>query len=354
VRQLNETSKQEILESDEAINYYYPQISFSPNNYENPLEVQLDYKTLFINSKTTIITSIGYAETKIIQDENVFFVSKSEINSVIHFANQFQYYIPKKDPSDSLAYFQFYLDGLYYNKYTRIYKKVPEILAQVFGIIQPLIILFSLLVKYFSKYNLDNYLIDNFLCFFSKEEYNDNNIIWKYKNFKDFKNIFKNLKYKNEFAKFNPYKKFINVDEKRDLKEKICETDYLHRNKNYQNSINLFMNDFSNRNVKIRIENENNINNQNIEMLNQSNINIIREEDLNREKTLKNLTYSNIILNQNRTDKEILFDSLSVSLDRKNNFPKIGFFDYYFPSLIPKNNINYYSKINFPKILKYF
>jgi len=46
---LNNTYKQKLLKSKETIFIYYPKISFSPNNYEVPLDIQMDYSYFDIN-----------------------------------------------------------------------------------------------------------------------------------------------------------------------------------------------------------------------------------------------------------------------------------------------------------------
>jgi len=139
------------------------------------------------------MNSYKYSETKLEQDKNFFFDDKNEIESKIHLANQKENKFQRKDNSFCLIYLRFDLDGLYYNQYTRVYKKLPEILAEVSGIMEPLKIVFSFLIEYFTKYNLDNFLIYNFLCYFIYEKNKDNKMIWKDKNYKNFKNIFKNI-----------------------------------------------------------------------------------------------------------------------------------------------------------------
>jgi len=64
---------------------------------------------------------------------------------------------------------------------------------------QPLMISLSFIIQYFTKYNLDNLLIKNFLRYFTKDENKNDKIIWKFQNYKDFKNMFKNLNKGNTY-----------------------------------------------------------------------------------------------------------------------------------------------------------
>jgi len=148
---LNETYKQELKNSQEIINFFYPQLTFSPNNYEHPLDIHLDFTTFFINPDSVFTNYIGYVETKLEQDENFLFNSIGKIGSVIHVIDQIQNYLKRTNKIEFLAYFELNLDGMYYNKYSRDYKKLPEVLAQLCGIMQPLMLGFSLFIQYFTE-----------------------------------------------------------------------------------------------------------------------------------------------------------------------------------------------------------
>jgi len=190
INTLNETYKQTLLNLDERIDVLFPELS-SPNNYYNPLQIKLDFSDLYLNKDIQYRNLFGFAETKLERDQNFLLDDEFEIRSEIHLANLKEYSYQRFDNSQELIYLRFYLNGLYYNKYTLVYKKLPEALAELMGIMQPLIIVFSFVIEYFTKYNLDIFLIDNFLCYFTKEQNKDDKIIWRHENYKNFKNIYK-------------------------------------------------------------------------------------------------------------------------------------------------------------------
>lgn len=66
-------------------------------------------------------------------------------------------------------------------------------------------------------------------------------------------------------------------------------------------------------------------------------------------KDLPNL--NNDFNKKNQTDKTFDFIYFSKKI---NKFPYIGFFDYYFPCLIPRKDKNYKNRLILPKILKFF
>jgi len=307
---------------------------------------------LYINQKTKNENYLKYAETILEQDDNFIISSKSEIHSKIHISNRKQDYLPRVDNSDFLAFFELNLDGLYYNKYTRIYKKLPEVLAQVFGIMQPLMISFSFLVQYLSKYNLDNFLIDNFLYYFTKDQNKVDEGIWKYPNFEEFKNSFKNI------IKNNNVNKLCKEDPSENIKnENHDKSNTLHNNKFDQHSEKRLINDYINRSLtyeNIKIQNRR-------DFLKEINI----ELSENRQK--ENIYSNNKIANVNpleiipcindeiiSNNKEKKFQSFNFSQKNNYAFPYIGFFDYYLTFFIPKKSMNDNSRINNSKILKYF
>jgi len=105
---LNETSKQTVLNTGELVTIFFPVLTFSSNNYSNPLEIKLDYNIFYLNYNTTFINRLRYAETKLKQDENFIFDSKKEIDSKVHIANQIQDYILRNNNSHKLAEFYFF------------------------------------------------------------------------------------------------------------------------------------------------------------------------------------------------------------------------------------------------------
>jgi len=263
---LNETYKKQILSQEENIYIFFPQISFSPNNYENPLEIRLDYNLFKLTQNTKYINNLLFAETKLEQNENILFDTKSEFDSLIHISKQMEYLRPRYKLSDELAKIRIALDGLYYNKYTRVYKKVSEVLAQVFGIMQPLIISSSIIIQYFTRYDLDNLLVKTFLCYFTKTQEENDSIIWKKQNFKDFKNLFKNI---NSYCKQNESSKIIQkiskLDNNYNLKENICNTDSPHK----RNNENFLLNS-CNENLNI-LNKKDSINHINVDLSDQNN-----------------------------------------------------------------------------------
>jgi len=87
-------------------------------------------------------------------------------------------------------------------------------LAQVLGIMQPLMLLFSIFIQYFTKYNLDNFLIKNFLCYFTYDQNKYDKIIWRYQSYKEFKDIFKNITNNQEKNELNAIKNFSKIEDK--------------------------------------------------------------------------------------------------------------------------------------------
>jgi len=271
---LNNTYKNEILSEEYIFNYYFPKLSFSPNNYEDPLSVQLDFSTFYLKNNTKYISELRYSESRLEQEENFLFDSITEMDWEIHISNNYENYRSKHIEDHELAIFQLCLDGLYYNKYRRIYKKVPEILAQVIGIMQPVKVLFSLLVNYFTKLHLDNYLVKNFLCYFTQEQNTDDKIIWKFQNYKEFKNMFKNVT-DNEDIKSKSNFNFSKLDENSNKNHKYLNTEIVcHKNiakKSDNNKLNNVSTVMNNNKHQILLSNNDFINEINIELFNLEN-----------------------------------------------------------------------------------
>lgn len=138
--------------------------------------------------------NLRFFETILEQDPNYFNDNKVNFGSAIHVENQFGNYPSRKGDVVELAVFQIYLDGLYSNIYTRTYKKVPEILAEVARIMDFIIIGFTYFVGYYTTYKIDYTLVDKFLGYFSRDVNSEDTLVWKYENYNDFHNLFKNKK----------------------------------------------------------------------------------------------------------------------------------------------------------------
>jgi len=352
---LNETYKQSLFNLQEYVFFYYPVLLFSPNNKLNPLDIQLDYNQFIISQKTEYSNDLRYAETEVEEDDNIIFDSKQIIDSEIHVVNQVINYETRTDKKKPLATFTLFLDGLYYSRYTRVYKKIPDILAEVLGIMHPLVIAFSYLVRYFTQYNLDNLLIDNFLCYFSKDHNKIDNIIWQSQNYQDFKKVFKKLEmenlqnsqsvpihknrekkkifydYSNEKISDSYNKQSEEYSENRLIKDTINRS-FTHGNKTIQNQKDLV----------------NEINIELVENINQEN------DKVNDGKTLNKIASINKDVDQKKDEMRESIDFFGLSYKVKNNFPSVGIFDYYFPLFISKKDRNYKSRTELPKILKFF
>jgi len=352
---LNETYKQELLNIDEEISFFYPQISFSPHNYENPLEIKIFDGIFFVNQFTRYKNYLGYSEFKIEQDENFFLDGKTEIDSKIGFVKKNEYLLPKTKLTDKLATIIIELDGQYYNKFTRVYKKLPEILAQTLGIIQPIKIAISILIEYLTQYSLFNFLINNFLCYFTDEQINDDNNIWKNKNYKDFKKVFKNIPQNQESVLSDIKHKNQKIDNNNNNYNKIkieknCNTDFLPIKNNENFSENACY-----ENEKIQ-KKSHSINEINIELNDQKNINFIDTDNKisDEPKNFKSTYYLNKNKSKNEENNQMITESFSFFIKIKNAFPNIGFKDYYCTNIVSKKKNNYNSKLNLTKILKYF
>jgi len=354
---LNETYKQMLLDSEELFIFYLPKLSFSPNNYHQPIDIHMDYNCFLINQKIKFINDLKFVETKLEQDENFFYKKQLQSHSVIHFENQIQEIGLRKE-AELLARFDMVLDGLYYNKFTREYKKIPDLLAQVMGIGKPLMIVFTYLIEYLTKFNLENLLIKHFLCYFTKDQNNNDSKIWEYKNFKDFKNLFKNLtNNKQNLESFHINKQSV-ADNNDNMIENGIKSNFKNNYQIEQISEISHVNELSTRKFfggaedKIIQSNNNIIKKLNFELdkNNQENINpysnIVPYKPSDNITNIKNETFKN--------NKESIINSLHSTSKRENKFPYIGFIDYYFNFLIPKNNNNYKYKFNHLKILKYF
>jgi len=255
------------------------------------------------------------------------------------------------------------LDGSYYYKYTRVYKKISDILPQVFGIIHPLMHVFSFFVDYITKYNLDNFLVNKFLCYFTKEKNEDNKIVWKCQNFKDFKNMFKNFKLNKNEENNELFNNKINseINSNEGIKRSMCESNFTYIDKKEAKLRKKAIQDISNINLsieesKVKMKNDN-IDQMKIEMVNKTIKEYINlNENSNRQGNPSgNLANLNNEINQLKNKKENIFNySFKFSLKEKSDFPYIGFIDYYLPFLLPKKDENYKSRINNSKILKYF
>jgi len=243
INTLNETYKQYVLNLEEGINYYLPDFSFSPNNYYNPLAIQLTIQEFSIDLNRLYTNTIKYVETKFEQDEHFLFEKKSEIQSKIHIQHQEEIIFSGDKKYNNLASFTLVLDGFYNYKYTRVYKKCPDILAQVSGIMRPLIIFFKILLKYFSKYNFDNFLINNLLCYFINENNKDDKLNRNFQKYKDFKNLFKNLLPDNKF-KMESIPMIISSSKNRNryIKEKKCDSKLFSINRKEEISENKYIN----------------------------------------------------------------------------------------------------------------
>jgi len=357
---LNETYKQTILNNNDKLYLFFPDLSFSPNNFQNSLDIQLDFLIIDLNPNIKYINQLKYAETKLEQDENFLFENFSQLDSKIHVANLREFNEPIKSQSEFLSDIRINLDGLYYNKITRIYKKLPDVLAQVLGIMEPLMLVFSFFIEYFTKYKLDNFLVNNFLCFFTNDKNKHDTIIWENENFNDFKNIFKYIRKNSNYNKKTSIRNNKNlIGDFNNNIEKKNDTDF-HSKLSKRYSINDENNNCQKRNISYECKSspysKDFINEINFDLFNQININN-NNSDNNLTDNSKHLKYlSNIKENtyKKKDLKKRLFDSFNLSLKKKNSFPIIQFIDYYFPFLINKKSRFYISRLNNMKIVKYF
>jgi len=346
INTLNETYKQSVLDSEESFIYYLPDFSFSPNNYKNPFAIQLNIQGFSLNQNQYYSNSIKYAETVFEQDEHFLFEKKSEIRSKIHLQHQEEMYLIRDKKPSSLGTFIFNLDGLYNNKYTRVYKKCPEILAEISGIMDPLMIFFTIFLEYFSKYNFDNFIINNFLCYFKNENVKDNKLNGKYQNYKDFKNLFNKIspdnKYKIESIPNN--KNSIKNRNSYYIKEKLRDLNLLPKNRKQEYSENILINnDLSiNRSLlhidRKTINKKNFIKDINIELLHKFN------KDRNNNK---------IKIDKKDDNNDNILDYFGFYVKLKSNFPYITFIEYYFPFLIIKKNNDFNKRMLLTRTLKF-
>jgi len=351
---LNETYKQLILNSTDTIYILFPRISFSPNNYNNPLDIYLDYNWFNINKKETYYLDLKYSQTLLEEDQNFIFDRVSIFDSVIHFEDKREIVSPRNDNNADLAYIWIYLDGLYYNNYKRIYKKLPEILAQVYGIMSPFIIVCSFLIEYFTKYHLDNFLVDNFLCYFNKNQNEDNRKFSGNLNYKDYKNLFKNLNISKVSSESDFIKKFPKSEDNNfnKIKENFSDSDFLKKMKT-KFSLSAYTEIKKSQNTNHDFINEINI--EYVDVINKRNI-ITDNRALDEPNPLNIYSNSKISKNKQKEEKKAkLIDKWSINIKTKNAFPYIGFIEYYFPVFIYQKNKNYYYSIrNYQKVLKYF
>jgi len=357
---LNETNKNEILNSEEIIYFYYPRLFISPNNYLNPLDIHLGFDSITIYKNMKYIYIMKYIVTNLEENDNFVFDSFSVFDSEIHFVDKEIRIIPRVNESDYLTKFIISLDGSYYDKYTRVYKKISDILPQVFGIMQPIMILFSFLIQYFTKYNLDKFLVNNFLFFFNKQHYKDDKIIWKHNNFKDFKNLFKNITNNQDNKESEIIKTFSKININENFNERISESALLPIKKQEQILIQKNIDNSSNRPLSyedkiLQCKNDSiyEINLEMVDIINENNNKILQKES-ESAKSLNTIGFLNNDGCKREEKKKKLFDLFNSTLKIRNKFPYIGFKDYYFAFFIPKNKKLSNLRLNYTKILKYF
>jgi len=372
---LDESYKKHILNTELGLNFYWPELSFSPNNYETALDIQLNFYRLYLNNNTMFISYNKFVETKLIQDENIIFEDMNQIKSVIYKSNQFEHFMPRTDQTEFLASFFFTLDGFYYYKYLRIYKKLPQILAEVFGVMQPLMIAFTFFIEFFSNYNLDYYFIKYFLCYFSKEKNKDDKLIWKYQSFQDFKNVFK---YKISNNKENSEQDNIlktikiNVNDPNTLNSQNCSNNMkkaedlseIRLLKENTNKYELEAIEQSSQNIAVKkeIKEMEFFKEKTIELVNvnDENLNNYIKENKNKKINVIDNKISeglnNSWINQNFNNEENkgkimdISESLKFFTNQKNEFPNTSFFYYFFPFFFTKKN----KYENYTKIFKHF
>jgi len=348
---LNETYRQDILNSSQEMNFFFPVLSYDPNKYNDPLDIQLDFLSFDLNQNNKYENTLRFSETKLQQDENLIYNDLSDIDSKIHISNQIQSYVTRINKSDYLASFRMNLDGLFYNKFTRVYKKIPEILAEAASILQPLMIAFSFFTQYFTKCSIDNFLINNFLCYFTKQQNEDDEIIWKFENYKEFKFMFNakidenNINSKSEqtpkkFSKFevNQEKHYVS-----DILMNNHKINKISLNKDRNSS-------YENNKIHSEIDYINEIN---IELFDKLNNNNYLKKDIEIAKTLKTIKSVNNEVAKKIEKKQDYLNTLNFSLKKNNVFPYIGFLDYYMPFIF-KNKKNYKSRVENSKLIKYF
>jgi len=368
---LNETVKTYLKNRITPVGYFWPELSISPNNFTNPLDIQLNYNKFYLSEDTFYRNNLRLVETVLEQDINYFTDGVQPHSSKIHVAFQFANYPSRKGKTSDLAKFQIYLDGLYTRKLTRVYKKIPEILAEVSGTMDLIILACTYFVGYFTTYNLDYSLVNKFIGYFSKDKNKEDKLVWKYQNYKEFSGIFKN---KNLFSKenkeFDTFKKPPNLDmNNANDKKSIIDLNYNKKNEKTDNNQELetqkkYLCDEINR---IQTENDR-INYVNLEMvaidINKNNIsdnnqseknnNAVEKEIYDGSKLTKNLPFSNNenIINQKKNEETS--DSFNYSEDNKNDYPYTGFISYYFPICLSKKNSKSNKRLNYTNILQYF
>jgi len=369
---LNETFKKSFLEEVRYFHYVWPESTFSPNNYNNALKTQINFNNMQISHDIKYSNVLKFTETKLEQDENLFFENIQKVNSILHISNQFQYYTPRRSQLEPLVEFYVFLDGLTYNRYLRIYKKLPQILAEVLGIMEYLMLAFSFIVKFLTNYNFDYYLVNNFLWYFSKEKNKDNSLIWKYENYQDLKNIFKHKFFSNIENKDSNVIKNVSKLNENDLIEKNISDSVSINRKKEDISENQPINsneviDYTKKNpisINKKINNSiSGINYDNMELGNFNNQNKSindRKKDLYK-KDIEQGEFSNSIsciknnyLIKVKEFNENMFESFKNKTAYKTDFPNTGFIQYYFSFIIPKNIKNYYLWMNYNKALKHF
>jgi len=350
---LNETYRNKLLNSDEIMYFYTPQISFSPNNYKNPLYLQLNFDSLNINKDTKYNNFFNFIVSKLEQNENFFYDTFSEIHSEIHYTNKDLRIFPRVYESDYLAKFRIKLDGFYFNKYKINYKNIPDILAQIFGIMQPLSLALSYIIQYLTKYFLDQYLVNNFLCYFTKDNSNDDNLIWGYQNFKDFKNVFKNVNKSHENQESNLIREFSKINIQENFLEKLSLSDIHPKIIYKKNTANQTM-----KKIVPSINSSILFQDKILPCMNDSGLNDNSDMILDKSSEVVKYFNSNTFFkNYNRKkneQKKKMIDSFKSYSKIDNKFPFIGFKEYYFAFLIPKNKNNSNSILILRNILKYF
>jgi len=302
--------------------------------------------------------NLKYAEIRVENDNNLFTQTLTEMDSAIFLENQYRNNRIRVDKFDDLAYFQLDIDGLYFNKYKRVYKKIPDVLAEVFGIMQPVILIFSILVKFLTKYFIDNFMVNNFICYFTKEKNKYDKLLWNDKTFKNFKNHFKDLKFNyHEMTEIENVKKISNDDNEAKSNKIISHSEFPRRKTKSEISEGIQIEEIKKKiepdKAQITLNDNDIINEINIELFDKN------QKDKNNDKNPEKIEKKSLIINQNvdlkykNEDVKKRFNFFNSMKGNQNNFPFIGFFDYYFPCLAKKKtDLNH--NIDIRKIFKHF
>jgi hypothetical protein len=266
------------------IEFIYPEVTYSIDNYTNPFNVKLKSQMNFLNYRRVPFNSFSFSSYEL-EDDNGNFFENINYQNKIGISNIIQYDDHKEEVEDfkndknfTLKESTYFFCAFSFDKnslfFSRSYLKFPDVYANVSGLMDLFILFISLFYSIFNKFRLDTYLCNRLI--FIEEE-----------NALDFKGNNINYSLKERLIIQEDIKKYLNIK---------------HNNSNY---------------IKEIIENINENNNiNNTKQLKKSNeIEIKKEENL-----INNINkYSNIKLNLNVKDNN---DDNNNNLSDRNLFEK--------------------------------